>query len=228
MVTTMPTEIALLNLLQLASPALPLGAYCYSEGLEYLCQEDISNARQLTQWLTQELHHGAIRIEAALMLRGYRYAEDLERLEYWNHWLMAHKETQELRQQSGQMGKSLLDLLLKLNLNPVLQTIKLHWQSPIHYALMFGVAAAHWQVPLESALLAFLQSWASNLIIAGVKLIPLGQTAGQQILMNTHQVIVQVSPLILNLADDQLYCCSLGLGLASMNHESQYSRLFRS
>jgi urease accessory protein len=228
MATTMPTEIALLNLLQLASPALPLGAYCYSEGLEYLCQQEITNAQQLTHWLTQELGYGAIRIEAALMLRGYRYAQDLERLEYWNHWLTAHKETKELRQQSAQMGKSLLDLMLNLTPNPVLQRMKQQRQTAIHYALIFGVAAAHGQVPLESALLAFLQSWASNLIIAGVKLIPLGQTAGQQVLMNTHQVIVQVSPSILNLADDQLYCCSLGLGLASMNHESQYSRLFRS
>jgi len=225
---TMPTETALLNLLQLASPALPLGAYCYSEGLEYLCQEGISDAQQLGQWLTQELSYGAIRVEAALMLRGYRYAQDLERLEYWNHWLMAHKETKELRQQSGQMGKSLLDLALNLTPNPLLQRIKSDWQTPIHYALMFGVAAAHWQGPLESSLLAFLQSWASNLITAGVKLIPLGQTAGQQVLMNTHQVIVQVAPLILNLTDSQLYCCSLGLGLSSMNHESQYSRLFRS
>lgn len=226
--TTIPTEIILLNLLQLASPTLPLGAYCYSEGLEYLCQEHISNAQQLTQWLTQELHYGAIRIEAALMIRGYRYAQNFERLEYWNHWLTAHKETKELRQQSGQMGKSLLDLMLNLSPNPVLQRIKQQRQTPIHYALMFGVAAAHWQIPLESILLAFLQSWASNLITAGVKLIPLGQTAGQQVLMNTHQVIVQASQLISDLADDQLYCCSLGLGLASMNHESQYSRLFRS
>ena len=228
MAIPMPTDSALLLLLQLASPSLPLGAYCYSEGLEYLTQQSVQTAEALEQWLTQQLTYGAIRIEAALMLRGYRYYHDLDPFLAWNAWLTAHKETQELRAQSWQMGKSLFNLLLSLAPHPQLSAIQTALTEPCHYALAFGLGAAHWQIPPEAALLAFLQSWVSHQITAGVKLIPLGQTAGQRILLAMNAVIQAAYPSILALADDQLYSCSLGLGLASMKHEEQYSRLFRS
>jgi urease accessory protein len=224
----MPTNSALLALLQLASPSLPLGAYCYSEGLEYLTLQAIQTAEALEHWLTQDLTYGAIRIEAALMLRGYRHHQDLNQFLAWNTWLTAHKETQELRAQSQQMGKSLLNLLTNLAPHPHLSDLQATLNEPCHYALAFGLGAAHWQIPPEMALQAFLQSWVSNQITAGVKLIPLGQTAGQRILLAMNAVIQAVYPSILALADDQLYSCSLGLGLASMKHEQQYSRLFRS
>ena len=103
-----------LKLLQLSSPSLPLGAYSYSEGLEYLVETNINTAQQLFDWLKQELTTGSIRIETAVMLRGYRYSNDRNKLNYWNDWLTATRETKELRQQSQQMGKSLKQLLIKL------------------------------------------------------------------------------------------------------------------
>ncbi|PSB06716.1 urease accessory protein UreF, partial [filamentous cyanobacterium CCP2] len=111
----MPYPIAsLLHLLQLVSPALPVGAYSYSEGLETLVQANkITNLSTLEDWLAQELRYGAIRLEAAVLLRIYdaAHSNQLDRLSYWNQWLSAFRETEELREQSWQMGRSLVRLL---------------------------------------------------------------------------------------------------------------------
>jgi len=221
--------VSLLYLLQLASPALPVGAYSYSEGIETLVNLGVmTNAPSLRHWLEQELGYGAIRLEAALMLRGYRsaLAGDLEGLSYWNAWLSAAKETEELRSQSWQMGRSLIRLLLELQPQVRLNTDAVG--TPCNYAIAFGIAAAHWQIAEHTAILGYLHSWASNLVGAGVKLIPLGQTSGQQLLVELHQNITQAANEILVLEDDALCSCGWGLALASMAHETQYTRLFRS
>ncbi len=217
-----------LYLLQLSSPALPLGAYSYSEGLENLVIDQINSQEKLFSWLKQELTYGAIRLEAAMMLRAYQCFGNLETLNYWNNWLSASKETKELRQQSWQMGKSLINLLEKLTKEPIFCEIKSYLTYPCNYALAFGIGAANWQIKPELALIAYLQNWATNLINAGVKLIPLGQTSGQQILSQINLIIIAEYQHLLELTDDDLYSCTLGLGLASMNHEHQYTRLFRS
>jgi urease accessory protein len=230
------TGHALLCLLQLASPALPVGAYSYSEGLETLVDiGTIENEQSLKHWLEQELHYGAIRLEAAVMVRAYLSAQqsDTETLGYWNKWLSAARETEELRQQSWQMGQSLMRLLLKMRHHqtrnfPSLQTLANAAGDPCNFAIAFGIAAAHWEIEAPSALLGYLHSWATNLITAGVKLIPLGQTAGQQLLLELHVNLHSATQEILALEDDDLNSCGWGLALASMAHESQYTRLFRS
>lgn len=218
---------ALLPLLQLASPSLPVGAYSYSEGLEALVEQKvIDNKDNLCNWLERELRDGTIRVEAAVMLRAYNTLErqDRAQLEYWNAWLSASRETAELRQQSWQMGQSLLKLLG--NLQPELREFTVI--SPCNYAIAFGITAASWQIELEAAIAAYLQSWAANFVSAGVKLIPLGQTEGQQILFELRDRLLQTAQEILVLEDDELYSCTWGLSLASMTHETQYTRLFRS
>ncbi|MDS3860609.1 urease accessory protein UreF [Thermosynechococcaceae cyanobacterium BACA0444] len=218
---------ALLRLLQLASPTLPVGAYAYSEGLEFLIQtEQITNAAGLQNWITAELMVGAIRVDAAIGIRAYQgqVKGDLTSIRYWNHWLTAARDGEALRQQSLQMGRSLWQLFCDLepetqNFNP---------QEFHHFAVAFGRVAGAWQIDLEQAILGFLQSWTSNLINAGVKLIPLGQTQGQRLLLTLHQPITQACAEILNLEDDQLDSCSWGLSLGVMGHETLYSRLFRS
>lgn len=224
----------ILNLLQLASPVLPLGAYSYSDGIENLVEKSVINsANSLESWLIEELKYGAIRIETAVMLRSYRCANnnDISRLNYWNAWLSAAKETLEIRQQSWQMGNSLIRLLLnlertkkKINLKHYAETIG----NNCNYAIAFGIAAAYWQIDEENALLGYLHSWVSNLISAGIKLIPLGQTTGQKLLLKINQQIASIYEEILVLQDDDLVSCSWGLSLASMAHEIQYTRLFRS
>ena len=152
----------------------------------------------------------------------------------WNHWLSAVKETEELRQQSWQMGQSLIRLLLSIpatetpNLLP-LESLVQTFGNPCHFAIAFGIAAAYWKIDsLHSVLLGYLHSWATNLVTAGVKLIPLGQTSGQQLLVELQSNLIVAAPEILGLGDDDLNTCGWGLALASMAHETQYTRLFRS
>ncbi|XHX79836.1 MAG: urease accessory protein UreF [Stenomitos frigidus ULC029] len=221
---------ALLRLLQLASPALPVGAYSYSEGLEALAEAGrLSDRSALESWLVQELRQGAIRVETAVMVRAYRLGQldDWDGLGDWNRWLSAARETEELRLQSLQMGRSLLRLLQDLHLVERPQSIVLQ-KDGCHFAIAFALAAVRWQIDLSPALLGYLHSWASNLVNVGVKLIPLGQTAGQQLLWQLQPAIEGAVEEVLLLQDDDLGSCSWGLALASMAHETQYSRLFRS
>ena len=226
-----PQNLALLSLLQLASPVLPVGAYSYSDGLETLVESSaIANSKSLKQWLEQELRYGAIRLEAAVMVRAYSSVNNsnFEALGYWNAWLSAAKETAELRSQSLQMGNSLMRLLLDLQPQQKLQDLATAAGSPCNYAIAFGIGAANWQIDITSAVLGYLHSWASNLIGAGIKIIPLGQTTGQQLLLELATKIPLATQEILALKDDNLSSCGWGLGLASMAHETQYTRLFRS
>jgi urease accessory protein len=220
---------SLLSLLQLVSPALPVGAYTYSEGLETLVQANqITDAAALEQWLSQELRYGAIRVEAAVLVRAYQaiQAQDLSSLNTWNQWLSAFRETEELREQSWQMGRSLSRLLA--DLQPEAQPILSACGEPCNFTIAFAIAAAFWQIDPTTAVLGYLHSWAANLVNAGVRLIPLGQTQGQQILLHLAKHLDHASQQILELKDEQLECCGWGVSIASMNHENLYSRLFRS
>ena len=217
-----------LSLLQLVSPALPVGAYSYSEGLETLVEwGKISSNHTLKHWLEQELSYGAIRIETAVMLRAYQaiVSKDKTALSYWNTWLSAARETSELRASSWQMGQSLMHLLLAIK--PI-EARSFCLQGECNYAVCLGIFAALEQIDSKSLILGYLHSWATNLITAGVKIIPLGQTAGQILLHELHTNISAAATEIISLEDDELSSCSWGLSLASMAHETQYTRLFRS
>jgi urease accessory protein len=230
-------SLQLLRLLQLASSTLPVGAYSYSEGLEFLVESgQLQSAAALQDWMTQELRYGALRMEAGIMLRAYRATQSQAgaQLLYWNQWWSAARDTEELRHQSWQMGRSLLRLLLDLD-DPSTTVMDKTWPvlrellaQECNFAIAFGVGAALWQIEPTVALLGYLQSWATNLISAGIKLIPLGQTAGQQILLAIQPEIQAASEAIYHLPDEALESCGWGLSLASMGHETLYSRLFRS
>lgn len=221
----------LLRFLQLTSSTLPVGAYSYSEGVEYLVERGIiHDAQTLGQWITTELHQGSITLEAGVMVRACDRAQEGDRpgLIHWNHWLTAQWETQELRRQSAQMGQSLVKLLEDLYpQSPILQPLS-PLPNPCNYAIAFGVGAALGQLDREAIALAYLANWTNNLIGAGVKVIPLGQTASQKLLQSLHPAIGEATNQVLSRDDDQLGYCGWGLSLASMGHETQYSRLFRS
>ncbi|EFA69967.1 urease accessory protein UreF [Cylindrospermopsis raciborskii] len=223
------TNSRFLSILQLASPSLPVGAYSYSEGLEALVENrTIHNRVGLKNWLDSELRYGSIRIDGAVMIRAIQSTNlaDLEGLRKWNYWLSAFRDTQELRAASWQMGRSLLQLLGKLS--PPITSISNTVGYPCNYAIAFGIGCGHWQIDARVGLLVYLHSWASNLITAGIKLIPLGQTSGQELLWELQGLLDITVEEILSLEDDHLSCCSWGLSLASMQHETQYTRLFRS
>ena len=222
-------SLELLNLLQLTNSALPVGSYSYSEGLENLGENGvIINYETLKNWLTQELHYGAIRLEAAIMLRGYKAIKlcDVEALNYWNNWASAARETEELREQSWQMGRALSRLMQQLQ--PQTITIFNQIGDNCNYAIAYAIAAANWDISEQEVLLGYFHSWVTNLVSCGVKIIPLGQTAGQQLILHLHPIIIRVTEQVLSLDDDNLSSCSWGLSLASMAHETQYTRLFRS
>jgi urease accessory protein len=220
---------ALLTLLQLTSPALPVGAYSYSEGLETLVDQGlIKSAADLQTWLTESLATGSIGLEAAVLIRAHRAWSQGEQQQviHWNHWLSATRETAELQQQNWQMGRSLLKLLQ--DLYP--QSDWSGWDMAENWnmAIVFALAAGLAEIDEHTAVLGYLHSWASNLVSAGVKLIPLGQTAGQKLMLQLAESINMSADRSLTLPDDQLFSCSWGLAIASMTHETQYSRLFRS
>lgn len=225
-----------MRLLQLCSPALPVGAYSYSEGIETLCDRHIIyDEITLNYWLEQELKYGSIRVEVGVLIRAYNATQlgNLETLKYWNNWLSASRETKELRASSWQMGTSLGKLLV--DISPLEFAEIFGYINSSSYpagvcnlAIAFGIAAATWEIDQNILVPAYLQMWVANLVSAGVKLIPLGQTSGQKIIFNLNDLINQTGTKILNLQDDDLESCNWGLAIASMNHEYLYSRLFRS
>ncbi|MEO0756512.1 MAG: urease accessory protein UreF [Cyanobacteria bacterium J06648_16] len=219
----------LLRLMQLASPTLPVGGYSYSEGLETLVAQGlVTDAQTFDQWLVQTLRYGSLRIEGAMVVRSHRALAESNhsQLNGWNHWLSAARETAELRRQSWQMGRSLTRLLTQMD--PTMR----HWidacEPPHNWAILLGAAAAHWQISADATLLAFYQSWASNLIGGGIKLIPLGQTTGQQLLFNLTPRLAATVAAVTKLKDEDLSSGSWGLALASSQHETQRVRLFQS
>lgn len=216
-------------LLQLSTPALPVGAYSYSEGLETLVQaHHITCADHLREWLDQELTMGMIRLEAIALLRVWQAIQDhqLQAIADWNQWLSALRETEEIRLQSWQMGRSLSRLLI--DLDPELSPALTAAGAPCNFAIAFGLAAGHWQIEASDALLGYLHSWASNLINAGVKLIPLGQTQGQKLLVSLYPTLENTVTHLLTSEDQDLVGMGWGVAIASMQHETLYSRLFRS
>lgn len=224
-----PENGALLRLLQLASPSLPVGAYSYSEGLEFAVeQRAVTDAATLRCWLEDALKHGGVRVETAVLVRVYRarIADDYDLVRYWNQWLTAARESEEIRLQNHEMGRALLKLLAELD--PAPKEISSLLAEPCNFAVAFAAAAAHWNIPRDAAVVGYLQTWTANIIAAGVKLIPLGQTAGQRLLWDQQSTIDDVACEATKLKDDELAVSNWGQVIASMRHETQYSRLFRS
>ncbi|MBX2862015.1 MAG: urease accessory protein UreF [Leptolyngbyaceae cyanobacterium MAG.088] len=218
---------ALLKLLQLTSPALPVGAFSYSEGLETLVLHGhLTDSAALHKWLVQELRYGAVRLDVAIATRSHQNAQTPDQLAYWNQWLTASRDTAELRQQSWQMGRALVRLAQ--NLHPELQPSFDACGTPCNFAVAFGIIAAHWQIDPYTMALGYLQSWATNLIGAAVKLVPLGQTDGQRCLLKMIPELTTTAQASVNLQDDELYVSGWGSAIASMQHETLYTRLFRS
>jgi len=234
----------LLRLLQLTSPALPVGAYSYSEGIEYLCSNGtIQTEEDLCDWLKREMHFGFVTNEAAIALRAHQavMSNNITALNYWNNWLSATRETEEVRLASWQMGQSLMKLWQQLpehrddqfaiskSINEILPTAKENSLGKgCNYAIAFGVVAASLGIDANNTIIGYMYSWLSNLVSAAVRSVPFGQTLGQQVIFRLNPDILCSSQLALKLLDRELEWCGWGASLASANHETQYSRLFRS
>ena len=224
-------SLALVRLLQLASPALPVGAYSYSQGLESACEAKIiCDKDSARRWVNDVLQFTIATMEAPIVARLYHawQSEDLKAASYWNQYFLASRESAELRAETEQMGYSLAKLLVDGKFCELAQVATLTGLQPKSFPAAFSFAAVSFSVSIEEALTAYLWSWLENQVIAAVKLAPLGQVAGQSLLFDLGQDIPSLVQRALCLADDELCNFSPGLAILSGQHETQYSRLFRS
>lgn len=214
----------LVRLLQLASPALPVGAYSYSGGLEAAVEAGIvKDVASAERWIGDVLSHSVARMEAPVLLRlcaAWR-AGDAERVARWNELILASRETTELRAETAQMGYSLARLLRELGIGDI-------GLEEIAYPTAFSFAAERWEIDPRSALVAYLWSWLENQSMAALKAVPLGQTEAQRMLLSLGSGIHAIAESAASLADDDLCNFAPGLAILSARHETQYSRLFRS
>ncbi|BBB60604.1 urease accessory protein UreF [Undibacterium sp. KW1] len=222
---------ALLHLLQLASPSLPIGAYSYSQGMEAAIEKDlVRNEATAKEWIINCLHEVVARFEAPVLWRLLQAFEgrDLAAVSHWTGLFIAARDTAEFRAESIQMGYSLGKLVndLKIADAELLAILLAQHELPLPTAM--AAAAVALQVPPESVLLGMLFSWTENQVLVGVKSIPLGQVSGQRLLLSLRPELEKAARLAQELEDDQLSNWAPGLSLLSMQHEVQYSRLYRS
>ena len=237
----MPTEpssdLALLGLMQLVSPALPIGAFAFSQGLESAFELGwVSDEQSLSEWLSGVLDDGLSRCELPLIERFYTAFErhDGHAVATWDDWLAATRETAELAAEDSRLGASLKRLLGSLDLLPENERLPSEGSlTPLlppqaGYVTLFAWAAYQRGVPVRQALLGFGWAWLENQLAVACKALPLGHTAAQRIIEQRRGELVSAVDRALQLDDDELGPALPGLALASALHETQYSRLFRS
>jgi urease accessory protein len=207
--------MSLAKLLQLASPALPVGAYSYSGGLEAACEEHVvTDAASAERWIGDVLEFSVARMEAPLL---FRMMKDQK----WNEVFLASRESAELRAETVQMGYSLNRLFKDLGLGEV----------PVDepsFPAAFAHAAAKWNIEPAAALQAYLWAWLENQVMAAVISVPLGESDGQRMLLSLGNRIVGLVIKAMQMSDEEIGNFAPNLALLSARHETQYSRLFRS
>lgn len=221
--------IELLHLLQLTSPALPVGAFSYSEGLEVLVQrQQLTGVEPLAAWLQAELRAGLVAVETAALapLSQALGAGDAALVQELDGWLLAQREAPELRAQQRQMGQALLLLLADLGW-PLPQPLAaaatgLAWPAAFAWA---GVCLAIGAPQLQQA---YLYGWVANQISAAVRLVPLGATDGQRLQVQLAPLLAERGQQLAQSDPQTLWSAGVGAGLAQLQHAELYSRLFRS
>ena len=245
--------VSLLQLMWLASPALPVGGFSYSEVLEAAVDSGhVTNEAQASQWLTDQLHLSQARSDLSVVAQAVAAwrAGDLPRITELNTWVLTTRETSELRQQTQQTGRSLLEWLRQLpaatpdepehapatvvaddgatQAAALLAHLAFARDLPPTWPVAFALAAAQTAAPVRECVLACAFGWAENMAQAAIKAVPLGQTGGQRILARLLQAIPAAVDSAIALPDHQRQAFNPMLAILSAQHETQYSRLFRS
>ena len=237
-------SVQALRLWQLVSPALPVGAFSYSEGLEVLVQRGrLSGPAAVEAWLEAELARGCLAIEAAALPRlvahlaawraaaGAAAADDLDgaaaaaAVRELDGWLLAQREAAELRQQQRQMGAALLRLLADLGW-PLPAAPQL--QPPLAWPAAWAWAGLCLELPLPALVEAYLFGWVANQLSAAVRLVPIGATEAQRLQLRLAPRIAERASELVAADPRQLWNGGVGAGLAQLGHAELYSRLFRS
>ena len=206
--------MSLARLLQLASPTLPVGAYSYSQGMESAIEAGlVKDANSAERWIGDVLELSVARMEAQILRRQMQApSQEL------NDFFLATRETAELRAETLQMGHSLAKLLAEVGIEvPIGQPA---------FPTAYACAVRQWSIEPRDALVAYLWSWIENQVMAAIKAVPLGQTAGQRILLSLGNRLDGLAGL--EIPEEQWCNFAPGLAFLSARHETQYSRLFRS
>ena len=221
----------LIGALHLASPALPIGAFSYSQGLEGAVEAEIvRDAESAQDWIQSGLEHVLATNELPMLAILYRAWENgnYSEVSRSNAWFLASRESFELRRETEQMGWSLAQLALSLQWHDGTRQGSLRSLKPICLPTAFAYAAGALCIDVESCVGAYCFSWIENQVTAALKAIPLGQIAGQKILFAMHTLIPEVVRRAIDTNLDQISTFAPNLGIISARHANQYSRLFRS
>ena len=225
---------SLLQLMWLASPALPIGGFSYSEGIEAgVDSACIATFKEANNWLVDQLHLTLARADLAVVAKAIAAwrRDDLDRIDELNNWVLQIRETSELRLQTEQMGRSMLDWLRKqpsFHVNFHVDKNEHDFLKSPTYPLVFALAASSTQASVRDCLMSFAFGWAENMTQAAVRAVPLGQTDAQRILANLADYIPAAVDAAMRLQDSERQAFSPMLAILSSQHETQYSRLFRS
>ncbi len=218
------------RLLQLASPLLPVGAYAYSQGLEWAIEtRTVHDANSAAMWIGDVIDTYMCGFELPVLwrMRNAWDKKDIAALNYWNSYYCAGRDTSEARAETLQMGYSLVRLLEDIGFDT--DIVRLFERiAPVPFVLAYGCATSVWKISAHSSLHAFLWSWIENQVSAAMKTVPLGQVAGQRMLLALGTKIPAAIKTACTLRDDEISNFAPGLSIAGARHETQYSRLFRS
>ena len=221
-------DMANLNLMRLTSPSLPIGAYAYSQGLEFACDQGWVHDRvSARDWIGGLLRNTQACLDVPVLGRLFDAWSvcSTGKVEYWSRFLLACRESSELRSEDRHLGNALFRLLVDLKIWQGEEIVNVPWAT---YAAAFSLAAVQWHVSKTDTCIGYLWAWCENQVSAAVKLVPLGQTDGQRLASSLIHEIPTLVRTGLELGDDEIAGTAVGLGIASANHELQYSRLFRS
>jgi len=226
--------LAILRLQTWLSPAFPVGSYTYSHGLEWAVEAAPVHDRQsLVDWVQADLCYGSGRNEAIFFSEAWHCAraDNRIRLAELVEVAAAFRGTSEFALESSHQAAACLATLRQVWPDPVLDrfsNILCEHNVPPALAVVLGIRSASLGIPARVCLLAFLQSYIANFVIAGVRLIPLGQTDGQFAIARLEESVTTVSVQAEDATIDDLGSAAFMVDLASMSHETQYTRLFRS
>lgn len=218
---------SLLKLMYLVSPALPIGAYAYSQGQEYAIDDGwLKSQEDIVHWIRGVMSHSIATTDAPVLAKLYDawLSSDFEAVDAWNNFLIAGRETKELLLEDEQLAQGLIRVLETHGLT---FDLGLFSDQP-SFPTVFAFAGANWQVPKLELIQGLIWSWLENQVAAATKTVPLGQTQAQQILFALLPEIPQLAEASLAIPESKMGAGLPGLALASSLHERQYSRLFRS
>jgi urease accessory protein len=228
----MTGDAVLLQLMWLASPALPVGGFSYSEALEAAVDDGlVTGEASAATWLANQMALAPARADLPVLAQAHAawQRDDLARVTQLNDFIGRTRETRELRLQSEQMGRSLVEWLRNQAAGNDARLAHLATLAPSPtWPVAFALATARADASAAQALHASLFGWAENLVQAALKAVPLGQLAGQRILQSLVDAMPALIEQALQMGDDDMQSFSPMLGIASARHEIQYSRLFRS